>query len=48
MNQDIKVNNVKDDIGNPTGGYVEGLGIKINWQDGPLSDGVKTGRLYRD
>lgn len=27
--------NFKDEHGNPTGGYVEGLGLKIEWQNGP-------------
>lgn len=32
------VNNV-DDVGNPTGGTVEGVGLHIAWQDGPLGRG---------
>lgn len=42
MVQEIKATNISDDNGNPTGGSVEGVGIKINWQDGPLGDGIKT------
>lgn len=30
--------NFKDADGNPTGGYVEGLGLKIEWQNGPRKD----------
>lgn len=30
--------NFKDIEGNPGGGYVEGLGIKIEWQNGPRKD----------
>lgn len=39
MNQDIKFENWNDVNGNPAGGNVEGVGIKINWQDGPLGRG---------
>lgn len=28
--------NYSDDDGNPAGGYVRGVGIDIQWQDGPL------------
>jgi len=34
--QEIAVSNKNDENGNPAGGSVEGTGIKINWQDGPL------------
>lgn len=29
----------KDDKGNPTGGYVKGVGLQIDWQKGPLGRG---------
>ena len=28
-----------DEKGNPTGGHVEGVGMRIDWQDGPLGRG---------
>ena len=28
--------NTTDENGNPTGGIVDGVGLKINWQNGPL------------
>lgn len=31
--------NTTDENGNPTGGTVEGVGLKISWQDGPLGRG---------
>ena len=31
--------NCTDDNGNPTGGFVEGVGLRIDWQDGPLGRG---------
>lgn len=34
--QKIDVKNVSDENGNPTGGSVDAVGIKINWQDGTL------------
>lgn len=36
---DIKnygISNLIDGNGNPSGGWVEGIGMSINWQDGPL------------
>ncbi len=36
MNQDIVVNNDLDKDGKPAGGSVEGNGISIRWQKGPL------------
>ena len=36
MMQEIEVKNVSDTNGNPTGGSVSGVGIAIQWQDGPL------------
>lgn len=34
--KEIQVENIFNDDGNPTGGYVKGVGIDIKWQDGPL------------
>jgi hypothetical protein len=34
-----KAENHTDDNGNPTGGGVEGVGLKIEWQNGPLGRG---------
>lgn len=31
--------NTVDAQGNPTGGYAEGTGFRIDWQDGPLGRG---------
>lgn len=31
--------NDTDDEDHPTGGYVSGVGLSINWQDGPLGRG---------
>lgn len=39
MMQEIKSVNISDTNGNPTGGSVSGVGISINWQDGPLGTG---------
>ncbi len=33
----FKFENLTDKDGNPTGGTVEGIGIDIRWQDGPLN-----------
>lgn len=33
------IENTTDENGNPTGGHVRGLGIDINWQNGPLGRG---------
>jgi hypothetical protein len=30
------VSNLNDENGNPTGGYVSGRGLEIQWQNGPL------------
>lgn len=37
--KNCKVLNKSDDAGNPTGGFVEGIGLLIKWQDGPLGSG---------
>lgn len=36
MIQGIKADNRVDLKGNPTGGFVQGCGLEIRWQDGPL------------
>lgn len=42
MYQYIKGEHDNDSNGNPAGGLTTGLGIDINWQDGPLAvDGVR-------
>lgn len=38
MRQFLKGQNQVDDQGNPTGGYVRGVGINIKWQEGPLGN----------
>ena len=40
MRQVITENHRTDQNGNPTGGTTEAVGIKINWQDGPLGRGT--------
>lgn len=30
-----------DENGNPTGGKTTGIGIEINWQNGPLGQGIE-------
>lgn len=48
MKQGFEAENAIDSDGNPTGGSVRGMGIKIDWQDGPLGrhapDCVVSGR----
>ncbi|MDE2098105.1 MAG: hypothetical protein KGL39_12700 [Patescibacteria group bacterium] len=39
MLQEFNRENAVDDNGNPAGGYVEGVGLHISWQDGPLGRG---------
>ena len=39
MMQAIKTDNTLDEKGNPTGGTVEGVGLSITWQNGPLGRG---------
>jgi hypothetical protein len=41
MLQDIKSTHELDDNRNPAGGCTSGLGITIQWQDGPLGCGEK-------
>ena len=38
MLQKLYVRNISDGDNNPAGGFVRGIGIEINWQDGPLKD----------
>ena len=40
MTQVLEAKNNNDEQGNPTGGYVKGIGISINWQEGPLGRGA--------
>lgn len=35
------VENLLDPNGNPSGGYVEGCGLSIEWQNGPLGRGAE-------
>jgi len=35
----FEAENKNDENGNPTGGSVTGIGLKIEWQDGPLGRG---------
>lgn len=39
MDQEIEAANYSDENGNPTGGHVRGVGIVIDWQNGPLGRG---------
>lgn len=39
MRQGFTARNDCDEAGNPTGGFVRGVGIDINWQNGPLGRG---------
>lgn len=39
MLQKVISENKTDTDGNPTGGHSKGVGIEINWQDGPLGRG---------
>lgn len=36
MKQGFNSANINDDGGNPAGGFVDGVGIRIDWQNGPL------------
>ena len=38
MNQEITEDNKVNEQGNPAGGRTTGIGISINWQDGPLAE----------
>lgn len=39
MIQEIETSNRNDTLGNPSGGFVTGVGLAIHWQDGPLGRG---------
>ena len=39
MNQKLETTNDNDAAGNPAGGSVRGVGITIDWQNGPLGRG---------
>lgn len=39
MMQQYEAENHSDDNGNPAGGHVQGVGLRIDWQDGPLGRG---------
>ena len=39
MKQELFIENLNDENGNPAGGSVTGTGISINWQNGPLGRG---------
>jgi len=38
----LTVQNQLDPSGNPTGGWVKGIGLEVSWQDGPLGRPPKT------
>ncbi len=40
MKQDIQATNHLDESGNPAGGSVTGVGLSIDWQNGPLGRGT--------
>lgn len=40
MLQQIIANNSNDENGNPAGGSVHGVGLRIDWQRGPLGRGA--------
>lgn len=41
MRQEIANVHNSDEMGNPAGGHSEGVGIKIDWQNGPLGLGAE-------
>lgn len=41
MLAEYKAQNLQDENGNPTGGSVRGVGLVIDWQDGPLGRGAE-------
>ena len=47
-NGHYKTMNETDENENPSGGYVEGQGISIRWQDGPLGEMVFDGAFVED
>jgi hypothetical protein len=40
VKQHITVINEEDHAGNPDGGHVQGIGLEIRWQKGPLGRGT--------
>lgn len=40
MKQQFIAENDSDENGNPAGGFVRSVGLKIDWQDGPLGRGL--------
>lgn len=40
MQDRFTAENRLDENGNPAGGFVEGVGLRIDWQDGPLGRGA--------
>ena len=40
MNQVLEVENKSDSESRPAGGFVKGVGIDIQWQNGPLGSGL--------
>lgn len=45
MRQDIQNNFVWDDNGNPSGGSSSSVGLKIDWQDGPLGNPIDESKI---
>jgi hypothetical protein len=41
MLQNANFKNVDDKAGNPAGGHYNSVGVKINWQNGPLGRGAE-------
>lgn len=39
MQQPFEAQNLLDEEGRPAGGYVQGVGLRIDWQNGPLGRG---------
>lgn len=46
--QELRHTHRTDDEGNITGGLVEGIGLSVLWQDGPIQDGLQNGALIAD
>jgi len=46
--QRLDIINRVDQDGNLVGGRVDGIGLAVSWQDGPLLNGVQTGALVTD
>lgn len=41
LDRNTTQHNSVDENGNPTGGYVSGVGLSITWQNGPLGRGAE-------